>query len=117
MNQPPSSGNDQLANHDFLYYQHPLPYPLSLRTDLLTSLKAKAHDLAHLYNTRLDEFNHYVNSIQTLWEELNVPDGKRCTIYHSLKKDNLVKVAEPLYVMSLITLPFFFYSSKPTLMP
>lgn len=91
MNQPPSmTSNDNLD----LYYRRPLPYPLSLQDDLLTTLRTKTHDLATLYNNRLGQFHHYVNSIQTLWEELKVPDSKKCTIHYSLHMDNMIKVCK-----------------------
>ncbi|KAI8339597.1 microtubule associated protein-domain-containing protein [Chlamydoabsidia padenii] len=105
MNQPPPSIIDQqhtTTDPVFLYYRHPLPYPLSLRNDLMTVLQAKAHDLSTLYNIRLADFNHYVNSIQTLWEELNVPAEKRCTIYHSLHGDNLIKLQTNFDAMKTI---------------
>jgi hypothetical protein len=91
MNDPPSMTNND--NRD-LYYRHPLPYPLSLQDDLLTTLRTKAHDLASLYSNRLGQFHHYVNSIQTLWEELKVPDHKKFTIHYSLHMDNMIKVSK-----------------------
>jgi hypothetical protein len=91
MNDPPSMTNSD--NLD-LYYRHPLPYPLSLQDDLLTTLRTKAHDLASLYNDRHGQFHHYVNSIQTLWEELKVPDHKKFTIHYSLHMDNMIKVSK-----------------------
>ncbi|KAI8082703.1 microtubule associated protein-domain-containing protein [Halteromyces radiatus] len=81
-----------MNNNAFLYYRHPLPFPLSLQDDLMMVLQSKAHDLEALYNNRLERFNHFVESIQTLWEELNVPESKKCTIHRSLHEENMIKL-------------------------
>ncbi|CAO3599205.1 unnamed protein product [Absidia cylindrospora] len=89
INQPPNHNDNA-----FLYYRQPLAYPLSLKDDLMTNLQNKAHDLRVLYNARYGQFNHCVNNIHTLWEELQIPNDKRCTIYQSLHKENLAKLQQ-----------------------
>ncbi|KAI8335085.1 microtubule associated protein-domain-containing protein [Chlamydoabsidia padenii] len=103
MNNPPMTKTDILDQKNaLLYYRQPLPYPLSLQDDLMIILHTKAHDLSTLYNTRLSQFNHYVNSIRTLWEELKVPDDKRCTIHYSLNMDNLINLQKNFKEMKTI---------------
>ncbi|ORZ08138.1 hypothetical protein BCR42DRAFT_442313 [Absidia repens] len=95
INQPPNDHNQNNNNNNaFLYYRQPLAYPLSLKDDLMTNLQNKAHDLRELYNARYGQFNHCVNNIHTLWEELQIPNDKRCTIYQSLHKENLAKLQQ-----------------------
>ncbi|KAG0191903.1 carboxypeptidase C prc1 [Apophysomyces sp. BC1034] len=72
-----------------VYYHKNMHKPLSLASDIVAALKMKAQALQSVYNVRLPMYTKYVKGIRTIWEELNIPDEKRCIIHQSLDGEYL----------------------------
>ncbi|KAG2220153.1 hypothetical protein INT45_013851 [Circinella minor] len=88
-----SSNSDEIAiNEDeitcttetqWIYYNH--VQDNYLRTsEAIELLKKKAIELNHTYNRRLELYNKYIKSIQTIYDEIKTPAERRCTIRRSL---------------------------------
>lgn len=65
---------------------------LPLSSDCISALISKTRELETLFNRRLTRFNKYTKSIQTIWEELKVPQNKRRTIRYLLDDSTLNEV-------------------------
>ncbi|KAI8075273.1 microtubule associated protein-domain-containing protein [Gongronella butleri] len=77
-----------------LYYQYPLPFPLSLEDGFIAVLRRKVQRMEMMYEERLAQFNKHAQGMEALWHELNVPPAKQCAIEHSLHPDNLAVLQE-----------------------
>ncbi|KAI7857933.1 hypothetical protein BDC45DRAFT_499701 [Circinella umbellata] len=88
-----SSNSDEIAKNEdeitcttetqWIYYNH--VQDNYLRTsEAIEMLKKKAIELNHIYNRRLELYNKYIKSIQTIYDEIKTPAERRCTIRRSL---------------------------------
>ncbi|CAO3634774.1 unnamed protein product [Cunninghamella blakesleeana] len=80
------------SNPIYSYYQSPLPFPLSITDAFLLELKQKVFHLESLYDHRKELYHKYANNLHTIWDELSIPDNRKCTIIKSYKEDNLLKL-------------------------
>ncbi|KAI8369635.1 microtubule associated protein-domain-containing protein [Radiomyces spectabilis] len=77
------------APEKFIYYSRDMPSPLLLSTAVIDAMKAKASLLEAMYDERHRQYTKYINSIRTIWDELNIAEDRRCVIRESLDVDYL----------------------------
>ena len=75
----------------WIYYNH--VQDNYLRTsEAVELLRKKVIELHHIYNHRLELYNKYIKSIQTIYDEIKTPSERRCIIRRSLSNLYLQEV-------------------------
>lgn len=91
---------------DFAYYEHVRAQrDFVVTEECIIALGKLRKDLETIYEERLALYKKYIKSISTIWNELNVPENRRCTIRRFLGKAYLEQVRTANY--SLLVHPKF----------